>query len=245
MESRNVTRILGDIRYLGDCEGLTARHPDADILRRVNASIRSLRAFVTTRGLPYFLTSTTAATLAGTQVTGETYSEIPFPATAVQIHGVDVASGTATGDWRPLAPISWAQRRNAGGIYPALYGSPCEFAVRAIPQGDGTTGTTPGTIVLFPAASSGQYKVWFLSDWVDLVNPTDVFLGLPDWHDWVVWDVVLALAARDDDQHETAGLAMAKKAELERRIVETAQRVVSAGPLRPRRARGRGLYRSR
>ena len=83
-----------------------------------------------------------------------------------------------------------------------------------------------------------------MADFVDLDAGTDVFLGLPDWHEWVIWDVVLALCARDDDQHETAALAMAKKSECEQRILDTAQRVVSAGPLRPRRGRGRSAWRS-
>jgi hypothetical protein len=199
-----------------------------------------LRAFVTTKGLPYFLTSTAAATLASTQVSGETFSEVPFPADAVQVHGVDVESASGVGDWRPLEPIAWVQRRNYGGVYPASYSAPQAFAVRALPQGDGTTGTTAGVVCLFPAASSGRYKIWYLADWVELDADTDVFLGLPDWHDWVCWTVVQDLAARDDDQHETAALAGARKAAAEANIVETAQRVVSAGPLRPRRRHGRG-----
>ena len=154
MESRDQTRLIADVRFLGDLEGLTARHPDADVAKRLNASIRALRAFITTSGLPYFLTSTTSTTLAGTQVTGETYSEVPFPPTAVQIHGIDVESSAGLGDWRPLQPISWVQRRNAGGVYPARFGVPTQFAVRSIPQGDGTPGTTAGAIAIFPAAAA-------------------------------------------------------------------------------------------
>lgn len=240
MESRDQSRLIADVRYLGDYEGLTARHPDADIAKRINASIRSLRAECTTRGMPYFITNTSAATLASTQVSGESYSEVPFPATAVQILGVDVESADGANDWRRLRPATWGQRRDFEPTYAAAYSAPSEFAVRAIPQGDGTTGTTAGAIALFPAATTGRYKIWYLPDFVDLDAGTDVFLGLPDWHEWVIWDVVEALAARDDDQHETAGIAARRKQEAMARIVATGQRVVAAGPLRPRRGRRRG-----
>lgn len=239
MESRDLARLRADVRYLGDAESLTARHPDADLNKRINASIRSLRAEVTTRGAPYFITSTSPADLASTQVSGETFSEVPFPSTAEQIIGVDVESASGAGDWRPLQPIVWGQRRQLGVYSATALSTPYEFAVRAIPQGDGGTGTTAGSIALFPAANSGRYKVWFLPSFVELDADTDVFLGLPDWHEWVCWDVVQALAARDDDQHETAQIAQLRKAEAMARIVATAQRVVSAGPLRPRRQKGR------
>src|SRR5690349_15568743 len=104
MESRNLTRLIADVRYLGDVESLTDRHPDADITRRLNASIRALRALVTASGLPYFLTSTSATTLVGTRVADESYSEIPWPAAAVQIHGVDIEYSGSDGDWRSLQP---------------------------------------------------------------------------------------------------------------------------------------------
>lgn len=231
MESRDVTRILGDVRYLADIEGQTGRHPDADILRRVNASIRALRGMVTARGAPYFLTSTTAATLASTQVSGEGYSEVPYPATAVQIHGVDVESSAGSGAWYPLQPISWAQRRNA---YTPGPGYPQYFAIRTIPVGSGSS-TTAGTIALFPAAESGQYKIWYLADFTDLSADTDVFLGLPDWHEWVLQDVVETISERDDDVHETYAIARQRKAEAQERLIEAIGRVQSAGPMVPRR----------
>jgi len=239
VESRDRDRLLADVRYLGDLEGLTARHPDTDVVKRINASIRALRAEVTTSGMPYFITSTAAAALASTQVSGETFSEVPFPATAVQIVGVDVESAEGAGDWRPLKPVVWGQRRQLGLYSATALSVPYEFAVRAIPQGDGNTGTTAGVIALFPAASSGRYKIWYLPDFSDLDAGSDVFLGLPEWHEWVIWDVVQALAARDDDQRETAAIAALRKQEAMARIVATGQRVVSAGPLRPRRGRGR------
>lgn len=233
MESRTGTRLISDVRFLGDAQSLIDRHPDADILARINASIRSLRGMATSRGFPYFLTSTSAATLASTQVSGEQYSSVPWPSTALQVHGVDVETAEGAGDWRPLRPITWSQRRDRPGLYPSTTGVPEEFAVLTLPQGSGAS-TTAGAIALFPAGNSGRYKVWYLPDFTDL-TASDVFLGLPDWHEWVVADVVMALAQRDDDQHETYQLAMKRRDDAELHMMESVPRVVSAGPLRPRR----------
>jgi hypothetical protein len=238
VESRDLTRLLADVRFLGDAECLTARHPDADVTKRINASIRALRGMVTTRGAPYFLTSTTATTLAGTQVTGEVYSEVPYPPTATQIHGVDVDLAPNSGSWYSLEPISWVQRRDSASF---CLGAPRYFTIRQLPAGSTNT-VVAGTIDIFPAATAGNYKIWFLPEFVDLATGTDVFLGLPDWHDWVVWGVVRDLASRDDDQRETYAIAQQKQAEAEQRIFEGLGRVMSAGPLRPRR-RGRGPWR--
>lgn len=232
MESRDLTRLLGDVRFLADIEGQTARHPDADLTSRINAAIRALRGMVTSRGAPYFLTSTSSTTLVGTQVSGEGFSEVPYPETATQIHGVDIESTAGSGLWFPLQPIGWGQRRNAQ----AGTGYPEYFAVRAIPVGSAAS-VVAGSIAIFPAAASGNYKIWYLPDFTDLsaANPTHVFLGLPDWHEWVVWSVVRDIAARDDDQRETFQIATAKQSEAETRLVESIGRVQSAGPLVPRR----------
>lgn len=233
MESKTGTQLIADIRRASDNQALTDRHSDADILLDINLSIRSLRGMVTSRGFPYFLTATTAATLASTQVSGEQYSSVPWPPTAVQVHGVDVESSAGAGDWRPLRPITWGQRRDRPGLYPSTTGIPEEFAVLALPQGSGAS-TTAGSIALFPAGSSGQYKIWYLPEFTDIAAG-HVFLALPDWHEWVIQDVVERLAQRDDDQHETARIAAERRAAAEARMMESVPRVIAAGPLRPRR----------
>ncbi len=237
MHQRTLAQLRAEVRYLGDAEGLTARHPDADLTRRINAQIRAYRALVTASGLPYFIEQTTATTLVGTHVTGEQYSEVPFPTGAEQILGVDVSSGVSNEDYYSLSPITWTARRNARwyGV-----GAPRYFAIRRVPQANpaGLTAVLEGVIALFPPAEAGAYKISYLASHVDLAADADLFVALPDACDWVVWAVVLDLAARDDDQRETAALAMQKKAEAESRLLASAGRVQSAGPLLPRR-RGR------
>lgn len=233
MQSKTLTQLIAAVRSASDTQSLTDRHPDADLTIAINDSIRSLRGLVTSSGFPYFLSVTTATAMAGTQVADEQYSSIPWPATATQVHGIDVETASGAGDWRPLRPITWGQRRDRPGLYPSTTGVPEEFAVLTLPQGSGAA-TVAGSIALFPAGSSGNYKVWFLTEFTDL-TAADVFLGLPDWHEWIVSDVVERLAQRDDDQHETARIAVERRAAAWERVMSSVPRVISAGPLRPRR----------
>lgn len=240
MEHRSLAQLRTEIRYLGDVESLTLRHPDSDLTRRVNAAIRDYRALITANGHPYYIEQTTAATLTGTAVTGEQYSEVPWPAgppRAVQILGVDVASSTSADDWYSLQPVTWQGRRN-----PRWYGqgAPRFYAIRRVPTTDPADldAILAGAIDIFPAASAGAYKISYLPDWVDLSADGDLFLALPGGVPWVLWHVVQDLAARDDDQRETYQIATAKKAEAEVRLLASAGRVQSGGPLLPRR-RGR------
>jgi hypothetical protein len=237
VESRTLAQLRAEVAYLSDTESLTARHPTADVTRRLNAQIRALRGLLTANGLPYYIETTSATTLAGTAVSGEQYCEVPFPADAVQILGVDVASDASAQDWYQLAPITWAARRNARwyGV-----GQPRYFAIRRLPQANplDLDAVQAGAIALFPNTDQGVYKISYLPDHVDLAAEGDLFLGLPEAIQWVVWSVVQDLAARDDDQRETYAIAGLKKAEAEARLLASVGRVQSAGPLLPRR-RGR------
>jgi hypothetical protein len=238
--SRTLAQLEAEVRYLSDTEGLTLRHPAADIRRRINAAVRAYRAMVTANGLPYYIEQTTAATLTGTAVTGEQYSEVPWPAgppEADQILGVDVASSTTADDWYELRPVTWASRRGVGGV-----GSMARFfAIRRVPQANPADldAALAGSIAIFPAQTSGAYKISYLPAYVDMAADADLFIGLPGAEDWVVWHVVQDLAARDDDQHETYQIATQKLGEAQQRVLEAAGRTRSAGPLLPRR---RGRY---
>jgi hypothetical protein len=244
MESRTLAQLEAEVRYLSDTEGLTLRHPSADIRRRVNNARRAYYAMVTANGLPYYLEATTPATLAGTQVSGEQYSEVPWPAgppQADQIVGVDVASSTTADDWYELRPVTWGSRRYAAGAgsVGAMAGF---FAIRRVPQANPADldALLAGVIAIFPAQTSGAYKITYLPETLDLAADGDLFVALPGGVDWVVWHVVQDLAARDDDQRETYAIASQKLGEAERRVLEAAGRVRSAGPLLPRRRTGLG-----
>lgn len=241
MEVRTLLQLRAEVRYLGDVDGDTVRHPDADVTRRINAAIRAYRARVTASGLPYFLEATTPATLTGTAVTGEQYSEVPWPAgppRATQILGVDVASSTTADDWRELQPVTWGSRRRVGrggaGAYPGW------FAIRRVPTANPSDldAVREGSLAIFPAQTAGAYSISYLPDHVDLVADADVFVALPEGVQYVVQSVVRELAERDDDVHETYAIATQRQAEAWAVVQEAATRAQSAGAILPRRRTG-------
>lgn len=237
MEQRTLLQLRSEARYLADAEGSTDRHPDADVTRRINAAIRAYRALVTAGGLPYYVEQTDAATLAGTIVSGEQYSEVPWPEgppRAVQILGVDVASSTDADDWEPLHPTTWASRRDR--VRTRLQW-PGWYAILRVPQADPADldAVLNGAIAIFPGQTSGAYSISYLPDHVDLAADGDLFVALPEGVQWVVQRVVRELSERDDDVHQTYAIATTRQGEAEAMILAAAGRVQSGGPLLPRR----------
>jgi len=240
MESRTLLQLRTEARYLADAADDLERHPDDDVTRRINAAIRAYRAKVTATGAPYFIEQTDPATLASTIPTGEQYSEVPWPAgppRATQILGVDVASSTTADDWVALHPTTWAARRDRSlrrRQWPGWY------AIKRMPQADPADldAVLNGSIAIFPGQDAGAYSISYLPDHTDLVADGDLFVALPEGVQWVVQQVVRELSERDDDVHETYGIATQRQAEAWEVIAAAASRVQSGGPLLPRR---RGL----
>lgn len=223
-----------DIDAIG---GTIPRHPTAWVNGILNDSFRSLRAFVTARRFNLYKLSTTAAALPVVPpVTGETYAEIPWPITATDILGVDVLLTTGYG-WFPLEPVEWDERRNF--IQSPLFGSnmysPTAFSVVSQGTVAGAVYTT-GTIALFPLPAAGSYKVWFLPEHVDVTVDANLYLfGDEDWAQWVIWEGVRRIAARDNDSNNRlaeAARQLNPKAPdtVAYRIAQSAPRHVRAGP---------------
>jgi len=239
MQVVTLAQLQALVRQQSDTRGLSARHPDADLTGLINRAARELRGIVTANGCPYFLTSTSSATLENTRVADEDYSEVPFPSGAEKIMGVEVQEGPEDeGGWRALQPIVWQQRRNND----FRYGCPLAFAVLTLPGATGNPTTqTAGTIGIFPYADSGRYKVWYLPQFTDLSASTDVFAGLPHWIPWIVQSVCVWLH-QEDAETEMMSAAAAERNRLEAMIVAELPSVRRAGPLIPRRPRGRSVY---
>ena len=230
MESRTLAQLRSEARYLADAEGSTSRHPDADVNRQINAAIRAYRAFVTSHGLPYYLTTTTPATLASTVATGTRYSSVPWPSSALEIRGVAVASSTDADDWYPLTPTA---------LLPEVFRSraqrPEYYAVLRVPEAAGSSSVTAGELALMPGTEDGAYRITYLAEFTDLSEDAHVFLALPDGVQFVIQTVVMALSQRDDDQNETYAIASRRKDEAAAAIELAATRARQGGPLLPRR----------
>lgn len=235
MTTRTLGELVDDLRRRADLRGMTRRHPDADLMRALTQSLRSLRAIVTRAGSHVFLEPSTAAALPTAPPTaGETFLEVDWPAGAVSVHGVDVLHGTR---WRPLEPIVFGGRRD----YQCSEGPPRAFIVRSLPRETPGSTLTAGKLQLFPFSALGlQYRIWSLQELPELDDPNYVVQGFDgDWLEWVLWDSTVKFAAEDDDAQNVDAIATRERGILEERIETTIVRALnSAGPVRPRKVRG-------
>jgi hypothetical protein len=245
MESRTRDEIVARAVFLADQQGFAGidqRHEPADLAREANAAIRALLNLVQQHGAPYNIVQTDPATLTGTKVSGFNRSEVPWPTEATAILGVDVSLGTGGDEdgWFACRPAGGIVQRNFyRGASAGLnrYG-PFEFSILRIPSSNGSS-VVSGVIALYPGASDGQYSIWYIKDFIELTEGDHIFLGMPDWHEWIAQFIVQSLAERDDDAQETYGIATAKLEKAEERIKDQAAAMNRSGPIVPRRVRAR------
>lgn len=232
---------VADVRnaaiYRADLEGITDRHPTVDLNREANLSYRELRVRLANAGVWTVLSSTAILALPTTEaVAGGGYAEIPWPTNAVSVHGLDAKTA---GYWCRVQQGDFTQRRLGmtgaeRGDYSFADQGQAMWITRSLPTVSGTT-QVAGAIMLFPVPSSGQYVLWFLPEWVDLTNDTDLFPGQEVWLQWVVWDVAVKALIRDVGPQASAQLQLCQ-AERERvwsEIRGSVQVLANDGPIRP------------
>jgi hypothetical protein len=239
--SRTLTVLIADVREAADIEGLTDRHPDATLIKWINRAWRRLRTKLAIAGMPGLTTPTTIAALPTTPpVSTEQYLEVSWPDGATGVYGVDVLLG---GEWVPLKPMSFAQRRDF-----QQRGSNGDAPTHWIPltlPSESTTTITGGKIALFPLCTGGvNYRIWYLPVWVDITTPSNVFYGHDElWFEWAIQTVVRRVAQKDDDAQATLAEAVQVQADVWMEIKRSIQLMNAAEPIRrvrrDRLARGR------
>ena len=235
--SRTLTVLIADVREAADIEGLTDRHPDAQLIKWINLAWRRLRSKLAMAGMPGLTTPTTIAALGTTPpVATEQYLEVNWPDGAVGVFGVDVLIGQ---QWIPLHPMSFAQRRDfqdRGSTGDA----PTHWIPLTLPS-ENTTTITAGKIGLFPLATGGvNYRIWYLPVWVDITTTANVFYGHDLWFEWLIQTVVRRVAQKDDDAQNTLAEAVQVQAEVWKEITKSIQMMNAAEPIRRvRRSRSR------
>lgn len=234
-----VSAIIADVRYQADIEGQTDRHPDASLLRLFNASAQQLRTKLATFGFDWVLTEATG-TLSTTPPTNETFSELDWPLDAQRIYGIHVL--VEAGRWLPLRPITIGGIRDYQGArqYAGLagyQGTPAAFALKQAPLGVAAV-ETKGKILIVPLPQSAlPYKLFYLPNWTPLTS-SHTFNGHAGFTEWVMWDMVVKVAARDNDSNSTFAIAQRERDRIERLIASEAPNTQQAGPEVPRRADG-------
>lgn len=235
-----VSAIIAELQYRADIQGQDSRHPPANLLRSFNDSAQKLRTKLTDMGFEWWLTFTAPQALSLTvQATGETFTEESWPIDCARIYGVHVL--IQAGMWAPLKPITLQGMRDyqGGGNYLGFFGgqsgTPQAFALRLAPFGAAAV-ETAGKIVLVPASTvARQFRLLYLPVFAPLVT-TDTFNALESHVEWIIWDMAVKVAARDNDARGTAAIALKERELLEESFSRMAQRTQMAASMEPRRA---------
>lgn len=252
MTTRTVTELIADLRDRADIEEMDVRHTDARLTRYLTQSCRALRSELTAAGFSGLLDWSAPTVLpTAPPTTGESFLEVAWPPTAVEILGFDVNLGSgSTSRWYSLKRMGVAERRDFYGTS----GHPLGFLIRTIPKEDtpADTDLSVGAIQVYPASTLGlEYRVIYLPEFPELAATpgTAVVGGFDgDWLEWVLWDAAVKVAYKDDED-DGGGLYVKATTERDRvkaRIVTNINRVNRAGAITPRRAGNGGpRYRTR
>lgn len=216
---------LADVQLGADS---TARHETTDATFYLNDSYRTYLSLLTTRGFSFALTETALAALPTTRAdTNEQYSLVDWPSGAILLKRIDVYSD---GEWHKLDERDWTTLRSEWSSGSATARRPVVFA----PKSHGTVATsvfTAGKIALAPFSSNGTYKITYQAEWTDITNTGHLFL----FHDetgaqWVLWDFVAKIAARDRDNRKRYDIAMAERVRIEALIGHFVPHITQTGP---------------
>lgn len=232
---------LGEARqsviYRGDLEGMPDRHPNVTINGELNQSARVLRMKLANNDVQTVLTPTAITPLPTTEaLPGAGYAEIDWPTAAVSVHGLDAKVG---GYWCTVPQGAFTQRRlgpivSERGDYTYADEGLAMWVPRSLPTGNASS-PTAGKIMLFPVPSGGSYVLWYLTEWIDLVQDTELFPGQEAWVQWIIWDTVVKCLIRDIGPQTSAQL---EKATMERDRVwsdlkTNTQRLAIDQPIQP------------
>src|SRR5678815_1665896 len=103
-----------------------------------------------------------------------------------------------------------------------------------------TTAASAGKLAIAPAPGLAYpYALHYLPSWVDITDDTYVFNGHAGWEDWVIWDCVVRIAARDNDAHGTHAIAVAERDAIAKKIRAEVVRYNRGGPRRRQDSRER------
>lgn len=180
--TRTLTNLLADIRYQADIEGLTQRHPDANLTRLINQSIQAFRLKISSAGHPYYLTEASGTTVADTD-------DYALPADFVALYGVDLVVGSQR---ISLEPYSLVERNDYSDPIVPGDGVPVMYRLQG------------ANIRLLPEPDAAYaYTLLYLPCGTDLSAAGDTFDGIAGWEDWIVLDVARKVLTRDDDDEQT------------------------------------------
>lgn len=232
--------LRGRVRESGDFgpDTTTGRYPNARINKELNASWARARELANLEGDgQMYLTQTSPTTMtSGAINASSSFGSVPWPASAVSVHGIDVVR--AANDIYSLTIVPFGDRNTFRDMYGGVTGPPQGFFVLTVGTESGAT-VSAGSIGIVPAPDRGySYTIWYLPVWVDLTQDTDVFNGIAGHEDWAMWDTIIKITAGDNNALGTYNIAVRERDKAEALLKRRVNHMQRTGPLRRRDVAG-------
>lgn len=231
--TRTLAQLQGDLQYLADIQGLTARHDATTQTRMLNQSIQRFRAKLSAEGVAHYLVSTASATWPNGPTSPYHFGVLDLSAVTpnvVQVYAIDVKVGA---DWYGLDCVDFTARNEYHDTN-ATRRPPVAFA-----------NFQTAKCAVFPASDqSYTYNAWYLPVLTDLSASSDTFDGVAGWEEWVVWDAMIPIINRDQ-YPQVYAMATAERAERWSDIIRVASRVNRMGAVQRRDTWGDTQYKRR
>lgn len=207
MRSVTASSILARIRTLSDTAGLTLRHTDAWIYSEMSASWQALRARISNAGGGMFLRQETVTLAAGPASAGSSYGGFTTSSSTVRIYAIEAR--VSANDIRTLEPVDLEQRTRQN-TFGQLSGPPVGFFILNV---DSDPVPTAGIFVGITPVPDKAYTLGIitLGQTTAITTGSDTINALDGWDDYIVWDCVIKIAARDNDMMQTAAIANAER----------------------------------
>lgn len=224
-----VAALLAKIRWRADIEGMTLRHTDAALITAINDSWTALRTKVSDMGSGLYLKWITGNSLTAGVLAGHSFGSLTMPADLVRIYAFEIT--LPSGEMISLLPCTLQERNAYRDQWNRPTGQPQFFFVTNIGV-ESTTTVTAGTIGIVPAPDQAYpYSIGYLPGWTAITNTTYVFDGFDGWDEWVVLDVTVKVAERDNDMQQTAGLSISERDRVWKERILPDCRVQRVGPI--------------
>lgn len=241
---RRLSDLEADITYRYSIGGVKARHPSTRIRNLINVAWQHLRTIVSLAADGTFLEATAALPLpTAPAITGEAYSEIPWPLNASRIFGVRVQTVTG-GRWYPLRRLPWVAHHDLQ--YSRLFTDyarqpgPRAYCARSIPRGVEAAETT-GNIMIWPVATQGSYRLWYLENWTPQVEDDDIFNGHSDWFEFIIYSVLVKMLGPDADSKKNYAMWSVERDRFQQLIEDECKSLEDGMPLEPTDGRWDGV----
>lgn len=243
MQQKTLQQLIDRVAYEAGIDGqvtTTGRHSFSNLTNLFNETWDSVLSLAAQNGqLEATEVTNEAGTALGAAANNEDFIIVPWPATAIEVVGIDVFVGGSDG-WVDLDPIKFSNRRTVKRN-PDRVGFWC---VKKLPKEAGA-GVTAGELAVLDAhdLAGKLHKVYFREAWLPIPSASTGFtiLGYPDWFKWAQNEMVQIITKRDTNKKDTFNAATLMKAEAAAAIEQSSKRRQVAGPIVPRRRDGMEL----